>query len=601
MKIDPGLVTVAIPPEVTPNSANLKGNAVPSPETVRYRQLQQLMNTWAKVESSQLLDPIKTQQALASLPSATKLQGPSADTPAPESIKPGTQPLQLALVQLKTAKGLIKILSQQLYDRGTVLLISQNTKGQWQLQSPTRQLSLTALSHQYRDLTIPSNPLKLADADQLPTPLTSTQSKPLPAPQSILHSDLQLDVKLVKKAMDLSGQFFEKDLRHPKASAPPPSKPASTFDVKQSLLKVESQLQKWIQALPVSLKSQNNHTQTAQAANGHPVTSKPSISTPAQASKTPESSVKLPEVKPSNQDGKAWLIQLQKQLFKEWQSQATAKLGTAPPRDKTGQTSQGQIKPAQNSSAQINNPSPLKPNIALPLTSLLDTLSMNSDSEPTLKNDTVKPHQLLEWLLTPKLPASPKALSVWPENLSAQQQVHKLLQNMMLTVGGQQDTANDGADKVLRQLLQVSQSLSRIQGEQINNRLVMQQQPDNLQLNFSLPYLHQQSMHWCELELSQESKTDSSSNTALGWHLVLRFAQDTEASFAIETYLTGTQLQLTLWAQQRQALAKLNQHTGLLRHKLTQAGFQVENIQSKRGNPSKNSQQVHQSMIDVHT
>ncbi|OUR62589.1 hypothetical protein A9Q73_10080, partial [Bermanella sp. 47_1433_sub80_T6] len=155
---------------------------MPSAEMVRYGQLQQLMNTWAKVESSQLLDPIKTQQALATLPPATNKQNPATGNPAVEPIKAGTQPLQLALIELKTAKGLISILSPKLYDKGTMLLISQNAKGQWQLQTSTRQLSLTALSHQYRDLTIPPNALKLVDTHQSQLQLTSTQSKPLPVP-----------------------------------------------------------------------------------------------------------------------------------------------------------------------------------------------------------------------------------------------------------------------------------------------------------------------------------------------------------------------------------------------------------------------------------
>jgi len=597
MKIDPRIITAAISSEVTPNPASPKGEAVPSAEMVRYRQLQQLINTWAKVESSQLLDSNKTQQALAALLPATNKQSPATGNPTVEPIKPGTQPLQLALIELKTAKGLISILSPKLYDKGTMLLISQNAKGQWQLQTSARQLSLTALSHQYRDLTIPPNALRLVDTHQSQLQLANTQSKPLPTPSSMLHSDLPLDVKQVKKAMDFSGQFLEKDLRHPRAPRATPEKSAATFDVKQSLEKVESQLQKWIQALPVSLKKQGSNAQASQPAS-HPV--KPDNSLPSTA---PEVSGKQLTAQTSSQDGKAWLIQLQKQLFKQWQSQAASI--TKPPVAQTTANS-GNAKQALTYTAQtgarMDNPSPLKTNLAASLVNGLDNLAITSDPKHSSKSAAIKPDQLLEWLLAPKLPASPKALSVWPENLSAQQQVHKLLQNMLSNAGeNPASPSNEGTDKLLRQLLQVSQSLSRIQGEQINNRLVMQQQPENLQLNFSLPYLHQQAMHWCEMELSQDNQSDSSNNTILGWHLVLRFAQDTDASFAIESHLSGNQLQLTLWAQQREALAKLNQHTHLLRHKLTVAGFQVENIQSKRGTPSKNNRQVHQSMIDVHT
>ena len=153
----------------------------------------------------------------------------------------------------------------------------------------------------------------------------------------------------------------------------------------------------------------------------------------------------------------------------------------------------------------------------------------------------------------------------------------------------------------MRQLLQVSQSLTRIQHEQVNNRLSMQNQPDNINLNFSVPYMHQQNINWCDLELSQKNAEDTHKKQSLGWHLVLRFAQDTEETFAIESYLNSDQLQLTLWAKQQEPLAKLHRHAGLLREKLTQAGFKVDSIQSKQGLPAKNQQQVHQSMVDVHT
>ncbi len=171
----------------------------------------------------------------------------------------------------------------------------------------------------------------------------------------------------------------------------------------------------------------------------------------------------------------------------------------------------------------------------------------------------------------------------------------------MLQVQEGGDTESEGPEKILRQLLQVSQSLTRIQHEQVNNRLNMQQQPDNLNLNFSVPYMHQQNMHWCDLELSQQADSNSQKKQTLGWHLVLRFAQDSPDSFAIESYLNSDQLQLTLWAQHQAPLAKLHKHASLLREKLTQAGFKVESIQSRQGLPSKNQQQVHQSMIDVHT
>ena len=568
MKLEPTISKVTPPTGATPKQANPTGDPVPSAEMTRQRQLHALINTWAKVEASQLLSPSKTQQALASLLNSTQ-------PPAASPHKAASEPLQLAQIQLKTAAGLIHILSPRLYDKGSLLLISQDAQGRWQLQTSalTPRLSLTALSHQYRDLPLSSS-----------SSLPLKAETPLPAPPSMLHSDLPLDVKLVKKALDLSGQFFERNLRQPPAATPTvptaalttqasrqpnTSKNSAPFDIKQGLIKVESQLQEWIKALPVSLNKTTS--QPAQLSQAKPSQAKiadslgPKASQPNQPNHFSHSSPQA-----ANQDGKAWLIELQSQLFKAWQAQVAHSDGRP----------------------QINVPQPIQSGV---------NSAIQGEHQGALKHDKMKPEQLLAWLLAPKPPASPKALALWPENLSAQQQVHKLLHSMLLSVAEQPASPDDSGDKLLRQLQQVSQSLSRMQGEQINNRLVMQQQPDNLSLNFSLPYLHQHAMHWCELELSQESKSAAHKHQALGWHLVLRFAQGEEGAFAIESHLSGQQLQLTLWAQQREALANLQQHSPLLRHKLTAAGFQVENIQSKRGNPSKNSRQVHQSMIDVHT
>ncbi len=598
MKIQLSPAPPTTPTEGAPNTSDTKASAAPSAEMVRAGQLHKLLNTWAKVESSQILDPAKTQLALAALQSANPAIAGSKQTPVPPSTatlgKPVIPELQLVQLQLSTAKGLLNILSPKLYDKGTMLLISKNTQGQWQLQSSAPSLSLTALSHQFRDLNMAAGPLKLFNTPQPNSPLTSSSTNSLPVQSNLtaalspaLHSDEKVDAGGVKKALSSSGQFFESSLRGGPAAPLNAQKPQITMNIGAGLKKVESQLQKWIEALPVSLKKA---AQTKLAPPAHSQTQ--SHATKADLVKFSETAKNInidTQPAPANRstaDNKAWLIQLQQQLFKDWKQQVTSPAAKAPSTAALPTSQASNIKEAIAVAGVITDGR---------LTESITHLATH------LKGDGVKSASLLEWLLAPKMPSEAKSLPVFPQNLSAQQQVHKLLQSMVLLTTDNQEAPDEPANQLLRQLLNVSQSLSRIQGEQINNRLVMQNQPDNVQLNFSLPYLHQQTMHWCELELSQDSPSESDNRSTLGWHLVLRFAQDTQEAFAIESYLNSNQLQLTLWAQQQQALAKLSRHSALLREKLTRAGFEVENIQSKRGNPSKNSRQVHQSMIDVHT
>ncbi len=595
MKIQLNPVPPAAHTEGASNTSDTKASAAPSSEMVRVGQLHKLLNTWAKVESSQILDPAKTQQALASLQNVNP-------PPAGAKQAPAIPELQLVQLQLSTAKGLLNILSPKLYDKGTMLLISKNTQGQWQLQTSAPSLSLTALSHQFRDLNMAAGPLTLFSAPQATTPLDkqrTIQSNLSGVLSPALHSDVKVDASGVKQAFTASGQFFENSLRVGPTPAPVNTRKSQpTMDIAASLKKVESHLQKWIEALPVSLKK------AAPAAQiNHAVQTKPVVPEHSQFQSKPQAAkadlvkfsktAKGVDIKPqpasvnlSTADNKAWLIQLQQQLFKDWKQQIMPPAAKAPS-TAAPTASQASSEKAGLSVAGINIDGRLTESI--------------SHLATQLKGEGVKTASLLEWLLAPKAAAEAKSLPVFPQNLSAQQQVHKLLQSMVLLTTDNQEAPDEPANQLLRQLLNVSQSLSRIQGEQINNRLVMQNQPDNVQLNFSLPYLHQQTMHWCELELSQDSPSESDKRSTLGWHLVLRFAQDTQEAFAIESYLNSNQLQLTLWAQQQQALAKLSRHSALLREKLTKAGFEVENIQSKRGNPSKNSRQVHQSMIDVHT
>jgi len=652
MKLQPGQPPPVVNAGESPAPSQIDKPQAASPEAARLAQLQKLVNTWAKVESSQWLNSDQSRQALENMPgkvtvsgqSQTPTQGQSqankpvvvssqgqslaattgevvdsqvsikvpANNVAGQASPSATQALpsdkQLALIILNTQQGLITILSTRLHDKGSQLLIQQNALGQWQLQTPARLMSLIAIAHQYNELSVGTTSLKFNDPQANIQSQNTKASLPMAPPKSLLDATQSLDVKIIKQAIEQSGQFFEQKLLKSAGAELSPSKPSTSIDLNQRLQKVESQIQKWINALPIKLNSKSPNQ----------VPSNPSIAI-IKSSEDQQGALKLnPQInkninpeKPeasntqqtSSNDNKAWLIKLQMQLFKEWQ---------ATPKGAQAQTS-SQFSSSQDVSSYSNLKNGLYQNpaintvkmpaqttsLAKPLINWFEGMSQQSSSTDSINN--TKTNNLLEWLLAPKSAPTEKALPVWPSNLSAQVQVHKLLQNIMLQVQEGSDSQSEGPEKILRQLLQVSQSLTRIQHEQVNNRLNMQQQPDNLNLNFSVPYMHQQNMHWCDLELSQQADSDSQKKQSLGWHLVLRFAQDSPESFAIESYLNSDQLQLTLWAQHQAPLAKLHKHASLLREKLTQAGFKVESIQSKQGLPSKNQQQVHQSMIDVHT
>ncbi|MEH6345885.1 MAG: hypothetical protein V7785_12420 [Bermanella sp.] len=652
MKLQPGQPPPVVNSGESPAPSQVDKPQAASPEAARLAQLQKLVNTWAKVESSQWLNSDQSRQALENMPGKVTVSG-QTQTPAqgqPQANKPvvvspqgqssavitgevvdsqvpikvpsnklATQATpspaqtlppdkQLALITLNTQQGLITILSTRLHDKGSQLLIQQNAQGQWQFQTPARLMSLTAIAHQYNELSVGTASLKFNDPQASVQSQSSKASLPMEPPKSLLDATQSLDVKLIKQAIEQSGQFFEQKLLKSASAELPQTKPATSIDLNQRLQKVESQIQKWINALPIKLNAKSPN----QAPGDSSITAikvsenqegalklNPQINKSVSAEETQASNTQ----KNSSNDNKAWLIKLQMQLFKEWQatpkgSQTQAKNQFSSSQD-MGSYSNLKNGLYQNTNLNIPKTPSQSQSLAKPLINWFEGMSQQSSSTDSLNNE--KTNNLLEWLLAPKAAPSEKALPVWPSNLSAQVQVHKLLQNIMLQVQEGGDTESEGPEKILRQLLQVSQSLTRIQHEQVNNRLNMQQQPDNLNLNFSVPYMHQQNMHWCDLELSQQAASDSQKKQSLGWHLVLRFAQDSPDSFAIESYLNSDQLQLTLWAQHQAPLAKLHKHASLLREKLTQAGFKVESIQSKQGLPSKNQQQVHQSMIDVHT
>ena len=643
-------------------TSTAKTTAVPSAQMAKDAQLQKLINTWVKVESSQLLSPEESRRALESMQGKIRVNGqpvkseatlpqePTPTKPTAKAIDPSVllkvpqkvsspttnntppQPTSassqsLALITLSTQQGGITILSTQLYDKGSQLLVQQNSEGQWQFQTPNKLMALSAINHQYNELKAVASALKLSALESsLQSTLSSQNSSGtsnVAPPKSLLDATQVLDVKLIKQAIEQSGQFLEQKLLKTSGEALSQNKPTTSIDLNQRLKQVESQIQKWIDALPIKFNKGHAlntsspvlpHTQTPiQETKGGNIqnlsTSQSTVNlkniqgskdgltipNPALATKENTSTSQVP----SPIDNKAWLIKLQLQLFKDWQASSvnfsTAKETLLNNQAPTNTYSHLQNSLSQNTKSFSNSQPPPTPK---PLINWFEGMALQSQSSASI-HDT-KTSNLLDWLLAPKAVPTDKALPIWPNNLSAQVQIHKLLQNLILQQP-QSSESQEGPEKILRQLLQVSQSLTRIQHEQVNNRLSMQNQPDNINLNFSVPYMHQQNINWCDLELSQQSAEGSHKKQSLGWHLVLRFAQDTEETFAIESYLNSDQLQLTLWAKQQEPLAKLHRHASLLREKLTQVGFKVDSIQSKQGLPAKNQQQVHQSMVDVHT
>jgi len=86
-----------------------------------------------------------------------------------------------------------------------------------------------------------------------------------------------------------------------------------------------------------------------------------------------------------------------------------------------------------------------------------------------------------------------------------------------------------------------------------------------------------------------------------GWHLILRFAQETPQSFSVETQLKQNNLSVVLWAEEKEQLKNLNTDISLLKEKLNHAGFNIESISSKHGSPVRIQKPIQQSLVDVHT
>lgn len=187
---------------------------------------------------------------------------------------------------------------------------------------------------------------------------------------------------------------------------------------------------------------------------------------------------------------------------------------------------------------------------------------------------------------------------VIPKNLSVQPHLQKVFAQLL---GQQPDNGSQDESQQLRQLLSLTQNLTRLQQDQVLNRNQQVQQPDSPDFQMSLPYLQDKQIQWCELECNQYEAGNDQKKHKQGWHVILRFEQSSQRSFAIEANLIGHQLTLSLWSEEQTRLQQLNRYTDLLKQKIQKAGFVCEQIQSKHGMPAKKQRQIQQGLVDIRT
>jgi hypothetical protein len=630
-----------------PISANNDGSGSSSPvknkqavpldanKTVNAKSLDQLSNTWAKVKSSQPLSseqvnkvisqsnesPINQaanksplSQQLSQLANQLEEQAGSKQTALAD--------LKLFLIKLETQQGLLSLLSQQSFPKGNNVLITLDSKGAWQLQSPSQGFSLSNLTAQFSGNQSAPPPLNLsAITDALkglmqalptkPDALSQTGlrdtngrqgtgntitnatgiqdiqastrqalSKLISIPPSMLESGKTIDLTAVQNAFKHSGQTLESQLAQlvNKSGSQGASQTISQTlsstqkndgtnttkaapDFMGRFKQVEQQVNQWVKQLAAEVKPSKTEGSTAEALKATLSTSNATaLSTTLSTSEKTMGASERPSLLPnhnasttiSNSDNKSWLIKNQNAL----------------------------------------------------ITQLSQTMLKNNSFIPNWANagafkNAGELNALFNLLLAPKQDGQSPGQSIWPNNLSAQSQINQTLQ-LLLTHSP--DAEKDSAqNQLLRQIFNVNQSLMKMQHDQIHNRLGQQQADSPTQLQMSIPYAHQEHIQWADLELKEFQTENDQAEKTTGWHLILRFEQDTSQAFAVETQLKQDQLSVVLWATEKIQLKRLNQDIQLFKEKLNHAGFKLESITSKHGSPNKIQKPIQQSLVDVHT
>jgi|GEM_PF-2563020 len=532
--------------------------------------------------------------------------------------------LKLTLLTLKHNSGSIRLLSPTSYPVNTEVLIKQDAQGAWALHKPASNFSLNsfALNH----ASILSKPLALFDIHQTQSPQLNVLDKlNIQLPKLTLSSTLAPNSQNIQTAIKTSGQFFEQQLRQALSiNNKPEQNTAAVYKTTQILSSTNSVNTAGAQglqnAIPASIRS---------------VFTTPSI-TPTAQSNTAGAENSANNNTQTNTQASTAIGQNFNEKLKQVESQINKWVQQLLPSDKTASQAQStkqvninaQVNPPQGGASQNQYQQSLNINTQASLTNNTGANTTNTASNQDMKAWLINSQQqlvtqminnaqssnpqdkhqeqqnklqqlssLFTLLLQPKTTSSDKAISIWPSNLSAQQQLTLLLAQQAPVLSSTQKEQDD----ISRLLLNISQQLNRLQGEQVNNRLHQQQNPESNQLQMSLPYLHEEQVHWCQMEWQGEQHTQENQEQAFSWHLVLRFAQHQNTAFAIESQMMQNQLHITLWAEQQDQLKHLHQHMNVLQKRLTETGFNVSSLKSKHGMPPLKNNPISSSLVDVHT
>ena len=537
-----------------------------------------------------------------------------------------TSQLKLNLITLKHNSGSIRLLSPQNYPINSEVLIKQDVQGAWALHKPSGGFTLNnfAVSH----ASILSKPLALFDLHQTQQPHLNLLDKlNIQLPKLSLSSAHTPNSQNIQTAINTSGQFFERHLHQ--AFTPNKADVHTTLETNKPALNLNltntqgaPNTTSFASAIPASIRSVFPASLTA--------TNAPEVQTPntnnGQASAAPEKQTANQQnhigqnlnqkIKQVDTLINKWVSQLlpnHKSGSAESSNQATAikqnsintQLTGAPNNTHTAdktlhkQTTQLQT-PLLAATAKTQDMKAWLINSQQQLVKHVIAQAQNTHSNDKSGDQQNKLQQLsslFTLLLQPKTASSEKAISIWPSNLSAQQQLTLLIAQQAPVI----NTVQKEQDELSRLLLNISQQLNRLQGEQVNNRLHQQQNPESNQLQMSLPYLHEEQVHWCQMEWQGEEQQAQDKEQAFSWHLVLRFAQHQSSAFAIESQMMQNQLHITLWAEQQDQLKHLHQHMNVLQTRLTETGFNVSSLKSKHGMPPLKSNPISSSLVDVHT
>jgi hypothetical protein len=604
---------------ISSSTASITSPIPTQKQTVSASQLEQLTNTWGKVSSSQPLSPEQVQRLIEQGSALNKVQGETNTTKqaatAPvlsDQIKQlesqlkdnpkAIAELKLFLVKLETQQGLLSLLSQSTMPKGNHVLISQNTQGAWQLQSPSQGFSLTNLTAQFSGSTLTPPPIDLSvlpstgklgvipqaipstlsTASLSSPPLTTIQSGAVItaelAQSAILNSGQSLEHKLLKLA-EAAVQSIKPSTESP-TSSPAKSDIVIAPDFKGRFKQVEQQVNQWVKQLVNEMPS------LKQSLSGQTTTSQPTVNPPS-VNPPPVTSAASAQVSNLNT--------------------LTTGPGLSPQADKTSAAINSLLQTDSKSTAAIvsneDNKSWLIKNQQQLLTAFTKNLVSNNSFIPNWSStgqfkNSGELSELFNLLLAPKMSPSEGGKSIWPNNLSAQSQLQQTLKTLVAHLpDGEKDSAQS---QLLRQILSLSQGLMKLQHDQVHNRLG-QQSDLSSPLQMSLPYVHQDQVQWADMEFKQSEFENENKEKTTGWHLILRFAQDSPQSFAVETQLKQNQLAVVLWAAEKEQLKNLNSDISLLKEKLNYAGFNIESITSKHGAPAKISKPIQQSLVDVHT